>query len=73
MTIAKITRPGLAGIGISVALLWGCVVGEQVMVQRACNERARVIQDVERLRRTRTQPVSAPSLRHSRPTRITAG
>jgi len=73
MPIAKITGPGLAGIGISVALLWGCVIGERLMVERAFTERARVIQDVERMRRHRPEPVSAPSLHRSHPAHVTAG
>ena len=73
MPIAKITGPGLAGIGISVALLWGCVIGERLMVDRAFTERVQVIQDVERLRRNQTQPVSSPTLHRSRPAHITAG
>jgi hypothetical protein len=73
MPIAKITGPGLAGIGISVALLWGCVIGERVMVARAFTERTRVIQDVERMRRRQAEPVSAPSIQRSHPVRVTAG
>lgn len=73
MALAKITGPGLAGIGISVALLWGCVIGERMMVERAFTERARVIQDVERLRRRQAEPVSAPSIQRSHPVRVTAG
>ncbi len=60
MPIAKITGPGLAGIAISVALLWGCVIGERIMTNRACTERGRVMRDVERLRRQQAEPVSAP-------------
>jgi hypothetical protein len=73
MPIAKITGPGLAAIGISVAILWGCVISERMMVQRAFTERARVIQDVERMRRRRAEPVSSPSLQRSHPVRVTAG
>jgi len=72
MPIAKITGPGLAGIGISVALLWSCVLGEHMMVERAFTERARVIQEVERLRRHQAEPVSVPSLQRSR-VHVTAG
>jgi hypothetical protein len=73
MPIAKITGPGLAGIGISVGLLWGCVIGERIMIDRAFTERGRVMQDVERLRRRQAEPVSAPSLRRSHTVRVTAG
>ncbi|HEY2016943.1 MAG TPA: hypothetical protein VGH38_25740 [Bryobacteraceae bacterium] len=74
MAIAKITGPGLAGIGISVALLWGCVIGDRVMVQRASLDRARVMRDVEKLQRPkRPEPVSAPSVLKARPLRVTEG
>jgi hypothetical protein len=73
MAIAKITGPGLAGIGISVALLWGCVIADRVMAQRAFTERARVIQEVERMRRRQPERVSTPSLRRSPRVQVTAG
>ena len=74
MPIAKITGPGLAAIAVSVALLWGCVIGQRVMVHRAYTERARVLRDVERLQRLlRPQPVSIPSPKSPRPVRVTAG
>jgi hypothetical protein len=64
MAIAKITGPGLAAIGISVALLWGSVIGERVMVRRALAERAQVVREIERLqRRQRSEPASLPSPR----------
>ena len=73
MPIAKITGPGLAGIAISVALLWGCFVGERRMAERASSERARVMRDVERMRRQRSEPVSAPSIPSLRHVQVTAG
>ena len=61
MPIAKITGQGLVAIAFSVALLWVCLIAERVMVKRACQERVRLLQDIERLQhRQRTQPVSAP-------------
>jgi hypothetical protein len=73
MAIAKITGPGLAAIGVSVALLWGCVVGERVMLNRAFTERARVMHDVQTLqRKQRPERVSSP-LQKPRPVRVTAG
>ena len=73
MSIARITRPGLAGISLSVALLWGCVVGEHRMAERAVSDRVRVIRDVERLRRQQAEPVSTPSLHKPRAVPVTAG
>jgi hypothetical protein len=62
MTIAKITGPGLAAIAGSVALLWGCVIGEQVQRRDAFQERDRVVREVKLMqRRPQSVPVSAPS------------
>jgi hypothetical protein len=74
MAIAKITGPGLAAIGVSVALLWGSVIVERVMVRRAVTERAQVLREIERLqRRQRSEPASLPSPRTRHGIRITAG
>ena len=62
MPIAKITGPGLAAIACSVALLWGCIIGENVQRRDAFHERERVVREVKLLqRRLRSVPVSAPS------------
>lgn len=64
MSIARITGPGLAAISISVALLWGSVIGERVMMRRALTERAEVMREIQRLqRRQRSEPASLPSPR----------
>jgi hypothetical protein len=73
MPIAKITGQGLAVIGVLVALLWGCVIGERVMVGRALTERTQVIRDIERLQRRRFEPVSLPSPHTAHRVRVTAG
>ncbi len=70
MQLAKITEQGLAAIALSVALLWGCVLGEHAMMRQALRERAQVMRQVVRAPQ-RTQPVLAPSplVRHRiRPT-----
>ena len=73
MPIAKITGPGLAAIGISVAMLWGCVLGQRMMVDRAFTERARVMHDVQLLQRSHSpEKVSSP-LQKPRRIRTTAG
>jgi hypothetical protein len=73
MPIAKITGPGLAAIGISVAMLWGCVISEGMMVDRAFTERARVMHDVQLLQRGRSpEQVSSPLQKPHR-LRTTAG
>jgi hypothetical protein len=74
MPIVKITPHGLSAIALSVALLWGCLIGERVVARQAFSERAKVLRDISRIhRRQRTQPASvpAPFLRHR--TRVAAG
>ena len=62
MPIIKITGQGLSAMALSVALLWGCLIGERVMARRAFLERAKVLRDISRMqRRQRTPPVSAPA------------
>ncbi len=74
MPIAKITGQGLAAIGFSVALLWGCVLGEQAMIRKAYQERSRVMLEVERLQhRRRPIPVSTPMFPFPRRLPVTAG
>jgi len=73
MSIARITGPGLAAIGVSVALLWTCVLGEHVMVKQAQIERAQVVRDMQRLQRRHTEPVSLPSPRSPHRVRVNAG
>jgi hypothetical protein len=74
MSIGKITRPGLAGMAISVALLWGCLIGERVVVREATIVRARALYNIERLRRGRQpQPVSAPRPRLPHPLTTSLG
>jgi hypothetical protein len=69
MPIAKITGPGLTAIAGSVALLWVCIIGEQVQRRHAFHERERVVRDVILMqRRTHSVPVSDPSpFQHHRP------
>ena len=50
MPIAKITGQGLAAIGFSVALLWGCVIGERLQRRDALRQRERVLREVRLLR-----------------------
>ena len=55
MQIAGITKPGLIVMAILVTILWGCFVGERLMVQRANQEMGRVLQQMRR-----PEPVSLP-------------
>jgi hypothetical protein len=74
MPIIKITGQGLSAIALSVALLWGCLIGQRAMAQRAFSERAEVLRGISRMQpRQRPQPVSAPALRIPHPVRMAAG
>ncbi len=74
MTIAKITGPGLAALGVSVSLLWGCLITERILTERAWHEQARVLRELELLRqRQRDQPVAIPQPHLSHPRRPAAG
>jgi len=60
MPIVKITGQGLSAIALAVALLWGCWFAERYVMDRALTERARVLHDLERMRRA-PEPVSLPN------------
>ena len=73
MPVAKITGQGLFAIACSVALLWGCLVGEQVMLRHATTERVKVFREMEHLQhKPRPTPVSAPGPAASRRRTVTA-
>ena len=64
MPIVKITGPGLSAIGLSVALLWGCLISERLITRHAVRERTRVVRELEQMRLERqASPVSVP-IRH---------
>jgi len=72
--VVKITGQGIAAIALSVALLWGCWITTRITMQRSLVERARVLQDLERMQRKhRPEPVSVPVRHHQYPVGLTAG
>ena len=74
MTIGRITLQGLAGMAVAVALLWGCLISERLIVRRAANEQARALRDIQRLRqRLQSQPASTPIPPFRHPARVTVG
>ena len=74
MAVIRITGEGLAAISLSVALLWGCFLGEQATLRSARTERARVMYEMRELQRQQqAQPVSVPAPRVPRPVRSSAG
>ena len=61
MPVARITTPGLAAIGVSVLLLWGCLIGERLLIRSAMREEAQVLHEMHLLRqRQRSEPAADP-------------
>ena len=73
MALMGITRQGLAGMAVSVALLWGCFLGERAIMQQASVEQARTLRTIESLRDRKSQPVDTPAPRIPRPVRPIVG
>jgi len=72
MPLFKITGQGLSAIAVSVAPLWGCLLGTRVQERRAAAARAQAMRQIERLQeRNRPRPVSVPFPRHHRQPRPT--
>src|SRR5208283_2835010 len=66
MPIAKITGQGLSAMGLAVALLWGCLIGERVITRDAIRERVRVVRELEQMRLERhASPASVPLRRRA--------
>ena len=51
MPVVKITGQGLSAIALSVALLWGFLLAETLVIRRAARERTQAIEQIRRLRR----------------------
>lgn len=61
VAVAKITGQGLSSIAILVALLWGCLIAERVIVYQANAEVFRTVRANHDLQlRRRVQPASSP-------------
>ncbi|MBZ5578416.1 MAG: hypothetical protein LAP40_17775 [Acidobacteriia bacterium] len=74
MKIAGITLPGLAALAVSVTLLWGCLIAERILEQRAVREQARALHEIELLRHRRSaEPVADPLPRFPNPRPRTVG
>jgi hypothetical protein len=62
MAIAKITREGLVSIGILVAILWGCILGEHILTRNTSLETYRVMRQIRYLKFKRhIEPASRPA------------
>jgi hypothetical protein len=74
MPIVRITGQGLAAIAVSVGLLWGCFIGERLIVRNALAQRAQLMRELHRMQRDhQAQPVSAPSPFGLHPVHSTVG
>jgi hypothetical protein len=74
MPVVKITGQGLFAIACSVALLWGCLIGERVMLRSAVAQRVRVLHEMEQLqRKPQPMPVIGPLPPAGRRPVVTAG
>jgi len=72
--LMKITGSGLFAIACAVALLWSCLIGEQIMMRRAQEQRALVLRGLDAQQSwRRPRPVSAPALPPSGRPRLAAG
>jgi len=74
MPIVKITGQGLVAIAFSVASLWGCFIGERLLVRQTLQRQAQVMRELHRMQRDhRTEPVNAPAPHTPHLTRVTVG
>jgi hypothetical protein len=61
VAIARITGQGLTSIAILVMLLWVCVIGERVIVDRANAETTEALRAMRSLQlKNRQQPAATP-------------
>lgn len=63
--MAKITGQGLSAIAVSVALLWACILGENVIRREAALDARRVLRENHLMQQRRSlnpglQPVRTP-------------
>jgi hypothetical protein len=74
MAIAKLTGQGLTAIALSVGLLWGCIIGERLIVQHANVETTRTLRELRLLRQQRdSAPVAVPVRAIPRPVKPALG
>ncbi|MGB9457404.1 MAG: hypothetical protein ABSB23_00240 [Bryobacteraceae bacterium] len=67
MPLFKITGQGLSAIAVSVALLWGCLLGAGAQERRAMAARGQVMRQLRLLQeRNRRRPLSVPFPHHHR-------
>lgn len=64
LPIARITGHGLSAMALAVAMLWGCLVGQRIIVHNAAAQQAQALREIRQLRqqRFRSEPVRTPLL-----------
>ena len=67
MTLAKISGAGLSAIAMLVVLLWACILGEHLILQRANSELSGAMTRIRLLQKQRfgPVPVSLPASSHT--------
>ena len=73
MAIARITGTGLLAMALSVALLWGCLVSERLLMHQARRENARILYELRTLQLRHLTPAAAPLAPTPHPLRPVTG
>ena len=73
MAFMKITRAGLSSIAMLVTLLWACILGEHLIVQRANRELSGAMTKIRLLQKQRVGPVPVSLPASSRSVRPAIG
>jgi len=62
MVLGKITGVGLGSIALSVTILWGCILGEHLIVQRANRDFSQAMAQIRLLQsKRRAEPAFLPA------------
>ena len=62
MVFSKITGAGLGSIALSVTILWGCILGEHLIVQRANRDFLKAMAEIRLLQsKKNAEPASLPA------------
>ena len=65
MQFAKITGAGLSSIALLVTVLWGCIVGEHLILRNANRDFSQAMAQIHELQsKRRMEPAAAPKSRH---------
>jgi len=66
MAVCKITIPGLTAMAVAVTLLWGCLIGERLILRQAASQQAAALRRVQLLRSPQPVRLPVPHLRMRR-------